>query len=223
MEKKEKKAKTCTLKAKNDGAIGPLKRRWMTANYPWQDETVCVAPTQDQSRVKGPIWNQTKLERHPSLDLPLFPSEASWNGRQSEGVILLLTRPQGIVPSAADSFQCHSVSSDPHSSNGVLRETALSRLLFHTLSFLTPPANPALFHWTHSERKMKTIPFCPMSHYPPQLIYKKNACKCAEVSEESYIYDLTPVSKSDPTANEPTHFKSQCHLISIRRWVFFQV
>lgn len=102
-----------------------------------------------------------------------FPSEASWNGRQSEGLILLLTRPQGIVLSVADSFQCHSVSSDPHSSNGVLRETALSQLLFHTLSFLTPPANPALFHWMHSETEMKTIPFCPMSHYPPQLIYKK--------------------------------------------------
>lgn len=119
----------------------------------------------DESRAR----NETELERHPSLDLPLFPSEASWNGRRSEGLILQLTRPQGIVPSAADSFPCHSVSSDPRSGNGVLRETALSRLLFHALSFLTPSANPALFH----QRKMKIIPFCPMSHYPPQLISKK--------------------------------------------------
>lgn len=122
--------------------------------------------------VESRARNQTELERHPSLDLPLFPSEASWNGRRSEGLILQLTRPQGIVPSAADSFPCHSVSSDPRSGNGALRETALSRLLFHTLSFLTPSANPALFLRTHGERKMKTIPFCPMSHYPPQLISK---------------------------------------------------
>lgn len=53
---------------------------------------------------------------------------------------------------------------------------------------------------------------------------KKYACKCAEVSEESYFYDLTQVSLSDLMANdEPTHFKSQRDLISIRRWVFFQV
>lgn len=209
------------FKAKKCGsnwAIG--KKVWQPIND--DRMRLCVAPVQGHSRVKGPFWNQTELERHPSLDLPLFPSEASWNGRRSEGPILLLTRPQGTVPSAADSFPCHFVSSDPHSGNSVLRETALSRLLFHTLSFLTPSANPALFHWTHSERKMKTIPFCTMSHYPPQLI-SKNACKCTEASKKkSYFYDLTPVSESDIMANEPTYFKSQRDLINIRRWVFFK-
>lgn len=166
---RKKKTKTCTVEAKKDGAIGPSERRWMTANYWWHGETVCGPYTGPQLR-QGLYLESDKSRKASLTRLPLFPSEASWNGRWSKGLILLLTRLQGIVPSVPDSFQCHSVSSDPHSSNGVLRETARSRLLFHTLSFLTPPANPALFHWTHSERKMKTIPFCPMSHYPPQLI-----------------------------------------------------
>lgn len=80
------------------------------------------------------------------------------------------------------------------------------RQLFLDFSFI-------LFHfslplpiqrWTHWKRKMKTIPFCPMSHHPPQLVSKK-PCKWGK---KSYFYDLTPVSESDRkwahTFQEPT-------------------